>query len=94
MFDWKTALSDLFGGAVNQEPLEDAAAVMVSISARYPGYHAQCLAALKGGIQACDNGSMDGISAIHKSGYRVSSPEEAKQLLLEFLGPSLFIFKR
>jgi|SRR5882757_5628830 len=86
MFDWKTPLSAIFGGAINQEPLEDAADLMVSVSARDPGYHSENLAALQAGIQACDNGSTDVISVIHKSGYRVSSLEEAKELLVEFLG--------
>lgn len=86
MFDWKTPLAQLFAATVNQEPLEDAADLMVSVSAGDPSYHAECLATLKGGIQACDDGEMEVIFAVNKSGYKVSSLEEAKELLTEFLG--------
>lgn len=85
MFDWKVSLARLFAATVNQEPLEDAADLMVSISARDAGYHAECLATLNGGIQGCDAGEEDVISAINKSGYKVASLEKAKELLAEFL---------
>lgn len=85
MFDWQTSLARLFAATVNQEPLEDAADMMVSVSARDSTYHAECLATLKGGIQACDGDEKSLISAINKSGYKVASLGEAKELLVEFL---------
>jgi hypothetical protein len=86
MFDWKKSLARLFAATVNQESLEDAAELMVSVSARDSSYHAECLATLRGGIKACDSGDEDVISAIGRSGYTVSSLGEAKELLMEFLG--------
>jgi hypothetical protein len=85
MFDWKASLARLFAATVNQEPLEDAAVLMVSVSARDSSYHTECLATLRGGIHACDIGEMEVISAINKSGYKVASLEEARELLVEFL---------
>lgn len=85
MFDWQTSLARLFAATVNQEPLEDAADLMVSVSARDSTYHEECLATLKGGIQGCDNSEAGVIAAINKSGYKVASLEEAKELLVEFL---------
>lgn len=85
MSDWKASLVTLFAATVNQEPLEDAADLMVSVSARDSSYHAECLATLKGGIQACDTGDTEVIFAINKSGYKVASLEEAKDLLMDFL---------
>jgi hypothetical protein len=44
------------------------------------------LATLEGGIQACDRGEPEVISAINKSGYKVATLGEAKELLEGFLG--------
>lgn len=85
MFDWKASLAKLFAATVNQEPLEDAADLMVSVSARDASYHAECLATLEGGIQACDSGEIEVLSAINRSGYKVATLDEAKELLVEFL---------
>lgn len=86
MFDWKIALARLFAATVNQEPLEDAADMMISVSVRDYSYHEECLETLEGGINACDSGDVDVMLAINKSGYKVSSLEEAKELLMEFRG--------
>lgn len=85
MFDWKESLAKLFAATVNQEPLEGAADLMVSVSARDASYHAECLATLDGGIQACERGEAEVLSAINKSGYKVATLDEARELLEEFL---------
>jgi hypothetical protein len=85
MFDWKASLATLFAATVNQEPLEDAADLMVSVSARDASYHAECLSTLEGGIHACDSSDTAVLSAINKSGYKVATLDEAKELLVEFL---------
>ncbi|SEL93818.1 hypothetical protein SAMN05216359_1301 [Roseateles sp. YR242] len=85
MFDWKASLARLFAATVNQEPLENAADLMVSVSARDASYHTECVATLEGGIQACDKGETEVLSAINQSGYKVGTLDEAKELLVEFL---------
>jgi hypothetical protein len=85
MFDWKTSLARLFAATVNQEPLEDAADLMVSVSARDVSYHTECLATLEGGIHACSDDEAEVLSAINRSGYKVATLDEAKELLVEFL---------
>lgn len=85
MFDWKASLEKLFAATVNQEPLEDAVDLMISVSARDISYHTECLATLKGGIEACASGEAGVLSAINRSGYKVATLDEAKELLVEFL---------
>lgn len=85
MFDRNVSLAKLFAATVNQEPLEDAVELMVSVSARDGSYHTECLATLEGGIQACDSGEVEVLSAVNKSGYKVATLNEAKELLVEFL---------
>lgn len=85
MFDWKASLARLFAATVNQEPLENAADLMASVSARDASYHTECLATLQEGIQACDSGETEVMLAINKSGYKVATLDEAKELLVEFL---------
>lgn len=85
MFDWKVSLAKLFAATVNQEPLENAADLMVSVSAGDASYHIECVATLDGGIQACDRGETEVLSAINRSGYKVATLDEAKELLVEFL---------
>lgn len=83
-FDWKSALADLFGGTVNQQTLEEAAELMVSVSAGDAGYHVECLAMLDEGGRAAREGDSSVIGCINKSGYQVSTTEEAATLLLDF----------
>lgn len=83
-FDWKSALADLFGGTVNQQTLEEAAELMVSVSAVDVSYHVECLAMLDGGICAAREGDCSVIGCINKSGYQVSTTEEAESLLIDF----------
>ena len=83
-FDWKSALADLFGGTVNQQTLEEAAELMVSVSAGDASYHAECLAMLDEGIRAAREGDCSVIGCINKSGYQVSTTEDAVTLLVDF----------
>jgi len=82
---WKEKLGDLFSGTVNQQSLEEAAEMMVSVSEDDIEYHNECIATLESGIRACNNGERDVISEINKSGYQVSSLEDARKLLEDFL---------
>ena len=84
-FDWKSALADLFGGTVNQQTLEEAVELMVSVSAGDASYHVECLNMLDEGVRAAQEGDCSVIGCINKSGYQVSTTEEAATLLLDFL---------
>jgi hypothetical protein len=80
-FDWKTGLADLFGGTVNQQTLEEAAELMISVSASDITYHQECLTMLNEGIRAAYSGDGSIITCINKSGYQVSTTTEAAVLL-------------
>jgi len=82
--DWKVGLSQLFSATVNQQTLEEAAELMVSVSAMDNGYHEECLWVLDSALNATEADDAAVIFAINKSGYQVSDREEAKDLLTEF----------
>ena len=82
--DWKAALTELFGGTVNQQTLEDAAELMVSVSAIDAAYHLECLSMLDAGLHAAQQGDFSVLAIVNKSGYRVSTLEEAANLLVDF----------
>ena len=84
-FDWKAGLADLFGGTVNQQTIEEAAELMISISATDSSYHEECLMMLNEGIRAADSGDTSIMVCINKSGYQVSTTTEAATLLNDFL---------
>ena len=85
MSDWKVELGRLFGGAVNQDTLEEAVDIMVAVSAKYPSYHELYLMALKGGVRACDEGDPAVMEAINRSGYRAYDLDQARELMEDFL---------
>ena len=82
---WQEKLGDLLSGMVNQQSLEEAVEMMVSVSEDDPEYHNECLKTLEAGINACDNGDPCAIEEINKSGYQVCSISEARRLLEDFL---------
>ena len=83
-FDWKKSLAELFGGTVNQQTLEEAAELMVSVSASDDSYHEECLTILNKGIRTADSGDNSIMVCINKSGYQVSTTTEAATLLNDF----------
>lgn len=82
---WQEKLGDLFSASVNQQTLEEAAELMVSVSEDDIEYHSECLNTLKSAIRACENGSSEAIDQINKSGYQVTTVEGAKKILEDFL---------
>jgi hypothetical protein len=83
--DWKDRLENLFSAAVNQGTLEEAADLMVNVSARHLSYHDECMDALGEGIRAADAGDPVVIRIINTSGYQVDSTSEAGEMLRDFL---------
>lgn len=82
--DWKAELADLFGGSVNQQTLEEAAELMVSVSATDVSYHEECLTMLNEGYRAASTGDTSVMACINKSGYRVLTTHDAAKLLADF----------
>jgi hypothetical protein len=82
--EWRKALEQLFSASVNQQTLEEAAELMVSVSASDRSYHTECLNAIKGGIKAAEAGDESVQALINKSGYQVSSNADALELLKDF----------
>lgn len=78
---WREDLEQLFAATVNQQTLEEAADLMVSVSTSDESYHAECLTAIDQGINAADGGDRSVIDAINKSGYQVTTTEAAADLL-------------
>jgi hypothetical protein len=83
-FNWKDALEQLFAATVNQEPLEDAAQLMASFSLVDESYHDECLVLFKKGKSLANDKDESIIKYINKSGYSVSSFDQAHALLADF----------
>jgi hypothetical protein len=82
--DWKDALEQLFAAILNQEPLEAACGLMASLSVDDESHHKQFLFLFDKAKQLAD--AKDGLilEYINKSGYKIGSFEEAKEILKEF----------
>lgn len=91
---WKNGLEQLFSASVNQQTLEEAAEMMVSVSASDRSYHQECLGALDEGIKAAHAGDRAVIALINKSGYQVSTTTDAAGLLEDFRRIYLKEFRR
>lgn len=83
-FDWREALAQLFAATVNQQTLEEAVELMVSVSASDRGYHEECMHVLDSAIASAASGRDEVIAPINKSGYQVSDANAALELLQEF----------
>ena len=83
-FDWRAAMQQLFAATVNQQTLEEAAELMVSISASDEEYHNECLYTLDEAIHAAVEGDDSIIPSINKSGYKVADLADAIDLLQDF----------
>jgi len=83
--NWQEDLGDLFSATVNQQSLEEAAEMMVSVSEDDLEYHNTCVSTLNSAIQSCKSGSSEAIAQINKSGYQVDSVEKAQKILEDFL---------
>lgn len=93
-FEWKPALLQLFSATVNQHTLEEASELMVSVSAADRDYHEECLATLHEAILASEVGDADVIMCINKSGYQVSTFDDAIDLLNDFLSIYIEAYRR
>lgn len=82
--NWKDGLDQLFSASVNQDTLEEAARLMVSVSSLDRSYHDECLAVLNESINAARAGDIAVVGIINKSGYQVSSVPDAADLLEDF----------
>lgn len=83
-FDWKIALGKLFAATVNQQTLEEAAELMVSVSAVDESYHEECLMMLNEGVRAAIAGDNSVMACINESGYQVLTTVDAAKLLDDF----------
>lgn len=83
--NWKENLEQIFSASVNQQTLEEAAELMVSVSASDLTYHEECVHSLEEGIRAANRGETVVIDIINKSGYQVQSATDASELLSDFL---------
>jgi hypothetical protein len=83
-FDWREALKQLFAATVNQETLESAAQLMVSVSSRDKIYHEECLLLFEKGKELARNRDNAIITFINKSGYQVADFDEALELVSDF----------
>lgn len=83
-FNWKNALAQLFAATVNQQTFEEAAELMVSVSASDRSYHDECLTVFDEAIRASNAKDSSIISCINRSGYQVSTYEDASDLLKQF----------
>jgi hypothetical protein len=92
--NWKLGLDDLFSATVNQEPLEEAAKLMVSVSSVNSGYHDQCLFVLDSAIASAEKGERKVIESINMSGFLVDDIDGALELLREFRSIYLDTFAR
>ncbi|WP_131721683.1 hypothetical protein [Xanthomonas sp. NCPPB 1128] len=83
-FDWKAALGQLFSATVNQQTLEEAAELMVSVSSNDDDYHDECLYLLDSAIHAAESGDLEVLNLINGSGYKVYDINSAIELLSDF----------
>ena len=81
---WLESLEQLFSASVNQQTLEEAAVLIVSVSTVDPLYHAECLNAIDQAIAAATNGDPSVLAAINTSGYQVWTTGDAVTLLNDF----------
>jgi len=82
------SLENIFGAHVAQGTLEDAALSMASLAKTYPDLGTEFVTALQHGVAAAARGDFSAVSAVNRSGYRVTTPQEAGDLIGELL--SLF----
>jgi hypothetical protein len=93
-FNWKVGIAELFAGSVNQQTLEEASELMVSVSVVDDSYHQECLTMLREGVSAARAGDSSMISCINKSGYQVATTLEAAKLLDDFRVIYLRVYER
>lgn len=92
--NWKEILEQIFSASVNQQTLEEAAELMVSVSASDSTYHDECVRGLEEGVRAAKKGEAVVIDIINKSGYQVQSVADADELLSDFLNIYLAEYQR
>lgn len=77
-------LSNLCGGYINQQPLEEAVGMMLFVSEDHPEYHQQFIHAIESGLEAARRGDRVVIGIVNKSGFQVTTTDDALALLEEF----------
>lgn len=78
---WQEALEDLFAGAINQEPLDVALNQVAELTVIDPSYHEEVIGALDVAIGLAEQGSVEMLPAINKSGYGAMDVNSAHFLL-------------
>ena len=78
-------LDQIFGAFVNQTTLEEAADWMADVSASDPNLFTQIQTCLNEGMRLGAEGDLKVVHAVHRSGYRVSTPNEAGDYCSELL---------
>ena len=78
-------LENIFGAFVNQSTLEEAAVWMADLSRSDEVFKREIGECLTNGINLGASGSSSVVAAVNRSGYQVSSPQEAKELCAELL---------
>ena len=78
-------LEQIFGAFVNQDTLEDAASWMADLVVSYPELRIEFESALTGAIVCGVRDEASVIAAVNRSGYRVTSANDAKGLCSDLL---------
>jgi hypothetical protein len=79
------SLENIFGAHIAQGTLEDAAQAMASLVQSYPDLGTELMAVLQDGVAAAARGDLNVANAVNRSGYRVSTAQEAGELIIELL---------
>ena len=79
------SLENIFGAHIAQGTLEDAAQAMASLAQSYPDLGPEFIAILQDGFSAAVGGDAAVVSAVNRSGYSVSTTQEAGELISELL---------
>jgi hypothetical protein len=80
---WQDILTNIFGGFVNQQTIEEGAEEMVLVSESCLDLHHDYLMAIDCGIAAAKSGDSSIVAIVNRSGYRVDSTQAAVEILGE-----------
>jgi hypothetical protein len=93
-FQWKPALAQLLAATLNQQTLEEAAELMVSVSAVDRSYHKECLSVFDEALGASASEDDFVIACVNKSGYKVDTRDDANEILGDFRAAYLQEYQR
>jgi len=80
-----TELEQIFAASVNQSTLEDAADEMAANALCDPELKAEYTQALEAAVEAGNHGEQYVVTAVNKSGYQVTTPQDGALLCSELL---------